>query len=209
MAIINMTSNKVWNSETKSYEPATSFPDGAYCPLGEYNKERSFEKAIVLYKSHVGLCLFESERNGYHDSDFYMTVWNPVEKKPETICFASTRGWCYPCYGSAPDASDEVRAEYAEWKKAADRRRRIENKWRERKELNKLRDEMGLNSRADVWKLIRAVGPDAAKGPYHRLLKTKNFRSDFRKSLASQVRDWIAGNREYKRPLSYKQEAYL
>jgi len=215
MAIINMTSNKEWNSETKSYETKTEFPAGAYCPLGEYNKERDFEKAIVLYKSHVGLCLFETERNGYHDSDFYMTVWNPVEKKPETIQFATTRGWCYPCYGSAPDASDEVRAEYAEWKKESDRRYRIQARWNERKAMNKLRDEMQLSSRAEVWKLIRAVGPDAAKGPYRSLLKVKNFRSNFRKSLCSQVREWIAGERvddmgnEYKRPLSRNQEAYL
>lgn len=215
MAIINMTSNKEWNSETKSYEPKTEFPDGAWCPLGEYNREPTFENATVLYKSHEGLCLSERERNGYHDSDFYMTVWNPEEKKAEEIMFATTRGWCYPCFGSAVDATDEVRAEYNEWKAEQDRRYRIAAKWRERKEMNELRDEMQLNSRAEVWKLRKAVGLDALKGPYRSLLRVKNFRSNFRKSLNNQVREWIAGERldkdgnEYRRPLSRNQEAYL
>jgi hypothetical protein len=209
MAIINMTSNKEWNSETKSYEPKTEFPDGAWCPLGEYNKEPTFENATVLYKSHEGLCLFERERNGYHDSDFYMTVWNPEEKKAESIMFATTRGWCYPCFGSAVDATDEVRAEYNEWKAEQDRRYRIKARWDERRKLNKLRDEMQLSSRAEVLKLRAAVGSEALEGPYRSLLKVKNFRSNFRKSLNEQVRNWISGDNEYKKPLSYRQEAYL
>lgn len=64
------------------------------------------------YETHVGLCLFESEVNGYDDSDFYMTVWNPETKAPESILFASTRGWTYPCYASRPDATDEVKTAY-------------------------------------------------------------------------------------------------
>lgn len=218
MAIIHITHNFDGYGEDRRLK--TEFPDGAYCPLENHNWNRhhggvTLENAIVLYKTHHGLCLFESESNGYHDSDFYMTVWNPDEKKPERILFATTRGWTYPCYGSSADATDEVKAEYAEWKKESDRRYRIQARWDERRKLNKLRDEMQLNSRAEVWKLRKAVGLEALEGPYRSLLKVKNFRSNFRKSLCSQVREWIAGERvddngnEYKRPLSRNQEAYL
>ena len=31
------------------------------------------------------ICLENRERNGYDDSDFYMIVWNPEEKGPESI----------------------------------------------------------------------------------------------------------------------------
>jgi hypothetical protein len=64
------------------------------------------------FESHIGLCLFEREHNGYDDSDFYMTVWNPEKQAPESFCFASTRGWSYPCYGSHPDATEDVKAAY-------------------------------------------------------------------------------------------------
>lgn len=68
-------------------------------------------KIIVwLYDSHVGHCLVDFERNGRDDSDFYMKVWNPEKREVETIEFASTRGWSYPCYGSRPDATPEVLA---------------------------------------------------------------------------------------------------
>lgn len=81
---------------------------------------------LWLYDSHVGLCLQDGERNGRDDSDFYMTVWNPETQAPETIEFASTRGWSYPCYGSKPDATPEVLAAYAAYKQAADDKARQE-----------------------------------------------------------------------------------
>ena len=67
---------------------------------------------LWAYDTHVGLCVKEREANFYDDSDFYMTVWNPETHKPEEICFASTRGWSYPCLGSAVDAGPDVMAEY-------------------------------------------------------------------------------------------------
>lgn len=80
---------------------------------------------IWLYDSHIGLCLFDREMNGYDDSDFYMTVWNDEKQEPEEIMFASTRGWTYPCYGSKPDATPEVRAKYEAWKAARQEERRL------------------------------------------------------------------------------------
>lgn len=75
------------------------------------------EDRMYLCDTWVGKCLFDYEYNGYDDSDFYMTVWNSEKKAPESLCFASTRGWSYPCYGSWADATPEVIAEYREWLK--------------------------------------------------------------------------------------------
>jgi|SRR5580698_1161983 hypothetical protein len=68
--------------------------------------------SVWTYETHIGFCIKEREANGYDDSDFYMTVWNPETHKPEEIEFASTRGWSYPCLASHVDATPEVMAEY-------------------------------------------------------------------------------------------------
>lgn len=73
------------------------------------------EHKVWLYDTHVGLCIEDYERNGYDDSDFFMIVWNPETMEPENICFATTRGWTYPCYASKPDATPEVMEQYNVW----------------------------------------------------------------------------------------------
>jgi hypothetical protein len=71
-----------------------------------------YSQIIWTYETHNGLCIHERETNGYNDSDFHMLVWNPDTNKPESIEFASTRGWSYPCYASHPDATADVLAKY-------------------------------------------------------------------------------------------------
>lgn len=78
---------------------------------------------LWLYDTHVGLCLEDREENGHDDSDWYMMVWNEEKSCIEKVYFASTRGWTYPCYGSRPDATPEIRAKADEWL----RQRVIEN----------------------------------------------------------------------------------
>ena len=82
------------------------------------------DNAFWLYDTHVGLCIKEFEVNGYDDSDFNMIVWNIEKNCPETICFATTRGWTYPCYGSSPDATPEIMDKYNAYleKKAIERK---------------------------------------------------------------------------------------
>jgi hypothetical protein len=73
---------------------------------------------IWTWETHVGVCLSERERNMRDDSDFYMLIWDEAENLPKEICFASTRGWTYPCLGSRVDATEEVRAKYVAWSEA-------------------------------------------------------------------------------------------
>jgi hypothetical protein len=84
---------------------------------GNYLDGQSEDHIIWTYETHVGLCLEDRERNGYDDSDWYMTVWNEEKQATEEICFATTRGWSYPCYGSSPDATPEVCAAANEYRR--------------------------------------------------------------------------------------------
>lgn len=78
-------------------------------------------RELWLYESHVGLCIHEREVNGRDDSDFYMLVWNEAENKPESVMFATTRGWTYPCLGSFADATPDVMAKYRAYTLEAER----------------------------------------------------------------------------------------
>ena len=73
------------------------------------------EVPMYTWESHNGLCIKDYERNGYDDSDFVMIVWNAEKQEPEHYCFASTRGWSYPSYGSSADATPEVMEAYNAW----------------------------------------------------------------------------------------------
>ena len=127
----------------------TSRPEDA--PAGAVNlrklEEYSGQKLdnLWLYETHHGLCISDYERNGYNDSDWYMVVWNHEKQAPESIEFASTRGWSYPCYGSRPDATPEVIALYAAYQAEAER------KYREERE----RAEAARPARGKVLKVVR------------------------------------------------------
>jgi len=90
-----------------------------------WTPERCAAYKLYTYETHNGLCIQDREANGYNDSDWYMTVWNEEKGAPEEICFASTRGWSYPCYGSKPDATPEVVAKYNAWRAAREKQARI------------------------------------------------------------------------------------
>jgi hypothetical protein len=90
-----------------------------------WTPERCAAFTLFTYDTHVGLCIHEREANGYHDSDFYMLVWNEEKQAAEEIEFASTRGWCQPCFGSHPDATPEVMAKYEAWRNEVARKARI------------------------------------------------------------------------------------
>lgn len=88
-------------------------------PLEEQPKDGyQYSPVVWLYETHHGLCIHEREYNGYHDSDFFMVVWNPETKQPQSIEFATTRGWSYPCYASRPDATPEVLAAFEAYQQA-------------------------------------------------------------------------------------------
>lgn len=216
MPIINMMSNN-----------ADSYPQGAYCIWDRHIHQRN-GKGIVLYESHHGLCLFEREMNGYDDSDFYMTVWDEENGCAKEIMFATTRGWTYPCYGSRPDASEEVWAKYREWKERMEREneelrlRQFRNKlWDTKRRFRRLEQEVAILYDFPQGRIIRLrkgfggqlamrCSEDADYEAVLNLLINKRIRSNFKLSLRRQVIEWMRDpSQKYNRPLSPKQLAYI
>lgn len=185
MAIINMASNDL---------NRTDYPEGSYIPLNEK------ANPYVLFETYVGMCLRDFERNRYDDSDFYMEVWTGHGVR--TIQFATTRAWSYPCYGSKPDASPEIHAKAEAWTKRYNMGQSLLKKRRQlHKDLEKARKmQITLKQFREIQRLD-SIQQQAAE----ILLPVKNFRSEFRKSLATQIRNWLNGDRKFDQPLSYKQ----
>jgi hypothetical protein len=108
---------------------------------GSYDtpKEEQYPVTILewRYEYAIGCCLYETEQNGYHDSDFYMVWWHPTTGHPMSTCFATTRFGCTVQFSSRADATEETLAAYEAWKKARDARLRQEAAEREAKEPRK------------------------------------------------------------------------
>lgn len=185
---------------------ATSYPNSE----GDWSRGRGY----TTFLSHIGLCLFDWEQNGRDDSDWYMATWNPVKGEREDICFASTRGWTYPCYGSKPDATEETRAAHDAWRaklvaerEALMRARQAEQDKARAAEAEKLAKQLGC-AVARVVALQEAMGEDYPACV--KLLNTKAFRSTFRASLCAQIKKWLMDDSPlYATPLSAKQRQYL
>lgn len=205
MAIINMGSSFDYANGQRT--PRTEFHVGEYCPLPGTNGMNAERQGDTLYMTHHGLCLVDYERNMYDDSDFYMTVWNPVTKRPSNIMFATTRGWSYPCYNSWVDATPEVRAEYQEYLAYQERRSEVMSRRHERQNDAEVGRMAGLN-RVQIERLRQAVGRSNWEG-VKKLIST-NLRSGFRISMRNQIMAWVSNpNPKFASPLSNKQMAYL
>lgn len=180
---------------------ATNLPSGAYCPLPHI-----WQAKIALYETHHGLCISEHERNGYDDSDFYMTVWNPEKGEPEHIEFASTRGWSYPCYGSFADATPEVRAEYDTYIKRVRRHCRAVDLVAKRAEATTVSGAIGCPR-----KRVEALRHQSGQAwPRVKTLLMSKLRSAFRKSLKAQIVAWCRDTApKYPSPLSPRQWDYI
>lgn len=194
-----------------SFQP---WPDGAYCPLNpEYADFRENGRVLVFWQEHAGFCLYAWEENGYNDSDWYMMVWDAVNKRPFPICFASTRGWTYPAYGSQPDATPEVLAEWEAYKANEEAKRIAANRSQKAAKLREQhKAELSLTSRYGFsLKALRAwrrqENPKNFDKAFRLLLSTK-LRSDFKKSLQKQIADWLKAPK-YKSPLSFRQWDYI
>jgi hypothetical protein len=118
MAIVNMAVGKNEDEARKEMESRGGANLRAITENGRTTDGNTKEYVIWLFDTHIGLCLEEYERNGSNDSDFYMIVWNPETQKTETIEYASTRGWTYPCLASKVDATEETKTAATEYARA-------------------------------------------------------------------------------------------
>jgi hypothetical protein len=182
---------------------AAEYPEGAFCPL-EWRREQ-----VCVYDYAHGMVVSEREMNGYDDSDFYATYWDG-EKFVETMV-GTTRGWSYPC-GSNIDAGPELMAQYEAHLKQRDRARRALVKRIDRKRLMQDARDAGLKSYLVAKDLRGQMGRDRYAALIKLLASEQGgrLRSKFRKSLAAQVRNWLADPApKYRLPLSPRQMGYL
>lgn len=213
MAIVHMGSSFDYTEQGRVMK--TSFHDGEYCPLPKTNGMNDHVGADgkpagdTIYMTHHGLCLSEREANFYDDSDFYMRVWDVETQSIKEICFASTRGWTYPCLGSYVDATPEIVALATAYQIKVDRLMRARNLIWDRRRQTKEVAELGLQTRKQLKRLENCgIKDDVTR--LKTLLKTKKFRSEFRAKMAAQVRDWINDPQpKYATPLSPKQMQYI
>ena len=112
---------------------------GAYSDLYWSRKNKS---PVVLKECYKGAVLYLRESNGYDDSDFIAMIWNG--EKFFEVCYASTRGWTYPCSASV-DASPELMDQYRKYLK--DESKKVQDclDYREARELKKGRDVKVVN----------------------------------------------------------------
>lgn len=151
------------------------------------------------FEYHQGRVVDTYEQNGYHDSYFQAVVYLEDEDRAIEIEYAST---AYGGGGAAYiDASPELRAKYDDYKRRqaeADRFSKIEH-------LMEIGVPAYLCSRV-FYRLNRLD----IYGECVKLLATKKFRSDFRRSLCQQLIAWLMNdNPEYSRPFSDRQARYL
>jgi len=200
MAIINFTIEQKGKQKD-------SYANGAYCSLN--HRESG---VLILWETYQGCCISERERNGYDDSDFYMTVWDDELGKAYETMFATTRFWSYPAMGSYVDATPEVMEKYDSWKKeeykkAVKERRKLGLKNRHKKMKGVIKA-----SRKNDLKVSRVMKLTSfSDRMYEGCMKllTSDLRSEFRKSLKGQLIKWLNGESPYKSPFSGRQLQYL
>lgn len=178
-----------------------------------YKFEREFDMQVSAYpeegtktiKQYVfsyahGKVIRCYENNQYHDSYFYAIVFDGENESH--IQYASTAYGCQGCHAES-DASNELLNDFKKFKKKQD------------EENNLLQIELLMQDGIPAYLCKRFH--EKLKGfqirdkeRFLNLLKTKKFRSEFRKSLFNQVKNWLLDdNPQYNSPLSPRQMNYL
>lgn len=157
-------------------------------------------------KKHIGMCVEEFERNGYHDSDFYMTYYVPEKDTFYTNEFATTRAGCGAAFGSCVDASPEIMERYEAWKIRQDKLRNAYYRRRTRKKIHAIAKSTDLKF-SKVKKIFDLYGEE--KALRMSKLLTTNLRSKFKISLRDQLLKWLRGESTYNFPFTIKQLNYI
>lgn len=158
----------------------------------------------VIVETYRDRVLETYEQNGYDDSDFIAVIWDSVNKKPVDVTYATTRAWTY-LNNAEVDADAETVAKYKAYLSAC----AIKSRWGIRHRMMDDAHKMRID-RFQLRRLEKAYPHKEMREAVFKLLRVKRFRSDFRNSLAQQVRKWLDNpNSTYETPLSAKQEYFL
>jgi hypothetical protein len=157
---------------------------------------------LFIVRTYEGACLSTFENNGYHDSYFFMRVWDEATQSIKAIETGST------AYGGGAviatvDATPEVLAKVEAFKAR-------------RAEEVRQREEAEIAERIAPVAEYAGVSPDRVRNLWDAVgfenfqniaaLMSDKLRSNFRKSLRDQVVAWLKDDApKYDRPLSPKQ----
>lgn len=169
------------------------------------------KQTLYQFEYAHGMVVGEFERNGYDDSDFFAIVFNPELNIESAIPYASTRYSSLGCHATI-DASDEVKAAWMAFRKEREERVRAERLESIRKETEEQKAKMLAAGVSELAADRFAERSSRWSKDYREaclvLLKTKNFRSSFRKSLRDQIVGWLEDSSPtYQTPLSDRQIA--
>lgn len=161
-----------------------------------------------VHETHQGLVLGTGERNGYDDSDFTVTVWNPEKRAPETFVYATTRYPTYHLYAHV-DATEEVQAAATKHYAYAQRYATVMGKRQQSRRYADIARKVGCPMSA-VRRLDQA--PLTSPADRDRMMqiacsfKAGRLRSAFKKSLGERVVAWLMDpSPAYPSPLSKRQ----
>ena len=153
----------------------------------------------------IGTTLRDWERNGYHDSDFYATVYDTEMCQFRDIMYGTTRGCMFP-QRPVVDATEAVRALYKAYEEGLTHMEARRVRARRTEELlNGGLTEKTINSFNEEFSPYRIM--DSGQENIYNLLKS-NPRKEFRQGLKKQVIEWLdtpKEERKYNLPLSPKQ----
>lgn len=168
------------------------------------------DEPIYTHTWAVGMVVYTGEYNGHDDSDFYAIYYDEKEDTFKRCEYATTRFWSYPNSASV-DATPEIQEKYVAYKRACARKSKAYEIRRHRKFCQAKAKETGFTARQIKRLQIACPGNDQFIEALKLLktLKNNRFRSEFRKSLATQIATWMTGPSEYETPLSHKQWSYL
>lgn len=147
------------------------------------------------------VCVYE--QNGYNDSDFF-AVYIDDAGRSRHVCYGTTRAWSY-ANTAAVDATPEVMEAYERIQEEIAARDWAKEEARRNEEAAKC----GI-TREQYDRLCAVYGGNLdIRDAIVKLLSSK-LRSEFRKNLAKQVREWLDNpNPKHRTPLSTKQAICL
>ena len=191
----------------RAFEEGGKYPEGAFCRLSGMVGGAWVRSEPVVVRGE-GRVVRTWERNGYHDSDFYATLWLDSLGEPREVEYATTR---FPSDGNdaCVDASDEVMGKYRDWLDRQEREAREACEKADRVRFDRMMLDMRV-TRSQFDRLRDVLGEGSEEfAACVLLLSTRKFRSEFRSSLADQVRVWVEGGSKWRRPLSSNQFSFV
>lgn len=173
-------------------------------------------ETVYVVDAYVGKVISQWERNGYHDSDFGILVWDDETNAPKSFETWTTRFAPPRVLIDRPDATPETLAKYKAWQREQTRKRMDASRKAYATVLRKLREDIrkaAAKHGIPYANILRTRDQSTRWSNIHRLgkvvrLLNTNVKSDFKKSLQTRLVEGLKSPGKYACPLSPKQLNY-